>query len=142
LSSLGYAVGPIIINRKLSDAPSIGVITASLALAAALYAPFAAFYWPAHVSTAALGSVATLGVVCTASAFLIFFALIEEAGPARATVIAYVNPLVAVLLGVVFLDEAFTLGMALGFPMVIVGSFFSAASRAPAKARTRGGSAP
>ena len=70
-------------------------------------------------------------VVCTAIAFVIFFALIAEAGPARATVIAYVNPLVAVILGVIFLAEPLTAGMAIGFPMVIVGSILATAKTGP-----------
>jgi len=129
IACLGYAVGPIIINRKLREVPAIGVITGSLLLATLLYAPFAAFLAPEHVAAAAIGSVFGLGILCTAIAFVIFFALIAEAGPARATVIAYVNPLVAILLGVLFLGEPFTLGMGLGFPMVIVGSIL-ATSRA------------
>lgn len=122
LASLGYAVGPVIIDRKLKSAPALGVITGSLIAATILYAPFAFVLWPAHATTGAVTSVVGLGVICTAAAFLVFFALIAEAGPARATVIAYVNPLVAMLLGVVFLAEPLTLGMAIGFPMVIVGS--------------------
>ena len=128
LASLGYAVGPVIVTRKLRDAPTLGVITASLMLATALYAPFAAFLWPAHATAIAFASVLGLGVICTATAFLIFFALIGEAGPARATVIAYVNPLVAIVLGVMFLGEPLTLGMGIGFPMVIVGSILAARS--------------
>jgi len=126
LASVGYAVGPIIVSRKLRDAPTLGVITGSLMLATALYAPFALFLWPAHATAAAFASVMGLGVICTATAFLIFFALIGEAGPARATVIAYVNPLVAIVLGVMFLGEPLTLGMEVGFPMVIVGSILAA----------------
>jgi len=61
-------------------------------------------------------------VLCTAAAFLVFFALIAEVGPARATVITYVNPAVAVVLGALVLSEPITLGMAIGFPLVIVGS--------------------
>jgi drug/metabolite transporter (DMT)-like permease len=122
LASLGYAVGPIIIDRKLRDVPPMGVIAASLAVATVLYAPFAMLLWPSHASAGAIASIGGLGVICTAAAFLIFFALIAEAGPARATVIAYVNPLVAIVLGVAFLHEPLTLGMAIGFPMVIVGS--------------------
>jgi drug/metabolite transporter (DMT)-like permease len=109
--------------------PPLGVIAGSLLIATAIYAPFAVFLWPAHASGAAIASVAGLGVVCTAAAFLIFFALIAEAGPARATVIAYANPLVAIVLGVMFLDEPLTLGMAIGFPMVIVGSILGTARR-------------
>jgi hypothetical protein len=65
--------------------------------------------------------------VCTAAAFVVFFALIAEVGPTRATVITYVNPAVAILLGVVVLDEKFTLGMAIGFPLVILGSILATA---------------
>src|SRR5678815_2422319 len=86
LSALGYAVGPIIISRKLADVPPMGVITGSLILATLLYAPFAVLVWPAHATTGALISIAGLGVICTAIAFLIFFALIADIGPARATV--------------------------------------------------------
>jgi drug/metabolite transporter (DMT)-like permease len=123
LVALCYAIGPIIIDRKLSDVPAIGVITASLILATLIYAPFAPFLMPAKVSAESLWSVVGLGVLCTAGAFLVFFALIAEVGPARATVITYVNPAVAIALGALVLDEPLTIGMALGFPLVILGSF-------------------
>ena len=125
VSALCYAIGPIILNRKLNDIPGIGVIAGSLVVAAIVYAPFVPFLWPAHTTTGAVASVAGLGVLCTATAFLFFFALIAEIGPARATVIAYVNPVVAVILGVAFLDEPFTLAMAIGIAMVLAGSFFA-----------------
>jgi drug/metabolite transporter (DMT)-like permease len=118
-----YAIGPIIIDRKLRDVPAIGVITASLMLATLIYAPFAPFLWPEQFSAAAAGSVLGLGLLCTAAAFLVFFALIAEVGPARATVITYVNPAVAIALGAVVLHEPLTMGMAIGFPLVIAGSF-------------------
>jgi drug/metabolite transporter (DMT)-like permease len=121
--SLCYAIGPIIINRKLNDVPAIGVITASLILATLIYAPIAPFLMPEQVSAESVWSVVGLGVLCTAGAFLVFFALIAEVGPARATVITYVNPAVAIALGALVLDEPLTLGMAIGFPLVIVGSF-------------------
>ena len=97
--------------------------TASLIVATVLYAPLAPFLWPAHVSPQAAWSIAGLGVICTAAAFLIFFALIAEVGPARATVITYVNPAVAIVLGALVLAEPVTLGMMIGFPLVILGSF-------------------
>jgi drug/metabolite transporter (DMT)-like permease len=121
--SLCYAIGPIIIDRKLNDVPAIGVITGSLILATIIYAPFAPFLWPEHVSASAAWSVVGLGVLCTAAAFLVFFALIAEVGPARATVITYVNPAVAIVLGALVLNEPLTLGMAIGFPLVILGSY-------------------
>ena len=120
--ALCYAVGPIIVDRKLKDVPAIGVVTASLIVATLLYAPFAPMVWPEHIPASAAWSVVGLGVLCTATAFLVFFALIAEAGPARATVITYVNPAVAIVLGAVVLSEPLTLGMVIGFPLVIVGS--------------------
>ena len=122
LVSLGYATGPILIDRKLADVPPLGVVAASITLAALFYAPFVPFVWPAHAAPGAIAAVAGLGVFCTATAFMMFFALIAEVGPARATVITYLNPLVAILLGVWLLDEPLTLGMAIGFPLVIAGS--------------------
>ncbi|WP_344805138.1 DMT family transporter [Microlunatus ginsengisoli] len=119
---VGYAIGPIIVSRKLADLPSIGVITSSLVLAAVVYLPFAIWLRPATVSAAAIGSVVVLAVVCTAGAFMVMFALIAEAGPARMTLITYVNPAVAVLLGALVLNEPITLGLILGFPLIIVGS--------------------
>jgi drug/metabolite transporter (DMT)-like permease len=69
-----------------------------------------------------IAAVLTLGVVCTAIAFLVFFALIGEAGPVRATVVTYINPAVAVALGVTLLHEHFTVGIGLGFVLVLAGS--------------------
>jgi drug/metabolite transporter (DMT)-like permease len=119
---IGYAIGPIIISRQLADLPSIGVITTSLVLAAVVYLPFAIWLRPSQVSAQAVGSVAVLAVVCTAGAFMVMFALIAEAGPARMTLITYVNPAVAVLLGALVLNEPITLGLVLGFPLIILGS--------------------
>jgi drug/metabolite transporter (DMT)-like permease len=135
---LGYAIGPIVIARRLSDVPPLGVVTASLLLATALYAPFAPRAWPSVVPGTAAAAIVTLALLCTALAFLLFFALVAEAGPARATVITYVNPAIAVLLGVLVLDEPLTLGMAIGFPLVVVGSVLGTArtrddSAAPAR---------
>jgi len=120
--ALCYAIGPIIINRKLADVPAVGVVTASLIVATLIYAPFVPFLWPEQVPASAAWSVVGLGSLCTAAAFMVFFALIAEVGPARATVITYVNPAVAIVLGAVVLSEPLTLGMAIGFPLVIAGS--------------------
>lgn len=122
LVTIGYAIGPIIISRRLSDVPALGVITASLLIAAVVYLPFTPLVWPAQVTGRAAGSIVVLAVFCTAAAFLLMFALIAEAGPSRMTMITYVNPAVAILLGALLLDEPFTVGLAIGFPLVIAGS--------------------
>jgi drug/metabolite transporter (DMT)-like permease len=121
-----YAVGPLIFARALTDVPPLGVVVASLVLTALVYAPLAAFRWPeqrpsAHVIESVIG----LAVVCTALAFIVFFALIGEVGPVRATVITYVNPAVAAVLGVTLLGERITAGMIIGFALVIAGSILA-----------------
>jgi drug/metabolite transporter (DMT)-like permease len=122
-----YATGPYIINRKLSDLPALGVIAGSLLLAAVAYAPAALVQLPhAWPSGEVIAAVIALGVVCTAIAFLLFFALIAEVGPVRATVITYVNPAVAVTLGVLLLHERLTAGIAVGFVLILAGSVLAA----------------
>lgn len=131
---VGYALGPAILARRLADVPAIGVMAWSLAGTAVVYAPLAALQWPATMpSEAAILAVVVLAVICTAAAFLLFAALITEIGPVRATVITYVNPAVAAILGVTVLDEVFTLPMGLGLALVIVGS--ALATRRPVASR-------
>jgi drug/metabolite transporter (DMT)-like permease len=127
---VGYAVGPAIASRYLQGIPSVSVTGISLAACAIAYAPVAAVQWPRTMPSAQVfGSVAVLAVVCTALAFLLFFALISEIGPVRATVITYVNPAVAALLGVAVLHETLTLWMGVGFVLVLLGS--TVATRRP-----------
>lgn len=125
--ALCYATGPLLVARGLSDVPAIGVITASLVGTAVLFATPGIALLPASLSATTIAAVAVLAVVPTALAFLLFFALIAEVGPSRTTVITYVNPLVAVLLGVVFLSEPFTLGIAVGMPLILLGSVLGTA---------------
>jgi drug/metabolite transporter (DMT)-like permease len=121
-----YAVGPVIMARSLADLPSIPVACASLLAVALGYLPYAALRPPTHVTANAWWSVVGLAVVCTALAFVLFFALIAAIGPARATVITYVNPAVAVLCGVAFLGEDLTVGILVGFPLILAGSVLGA----------------
>ena len=137
---LGYALGPFIVSRRLADLPSLGVITASLVITALGYAPVALTHLPTRMSWDVSASVAGLALVCTALAFVIFFELIREVGPARSTVVTYINPAVAVLLGVTVLDEPFTIGMAVGLPLVLVGMVLATgpSPRRPAEPLTGG----
>ncbi|MEY2457038.1 MAG: hypothetical protein QOK06_2132 [Acidimicrobiaceae bacterium] len=120
---IGYAAGPIILSRTLHDLPNLGVVTASLGLCALGYAPLALSNPPdAMPSGRVIASVVALGLVCTALAFMLFFELIREIGPARSTIITYVNPAVAVLLGVVFLHETLGIASIIGFALILAGS--------------------
>ncbi len=130
-----YAVGPLIISRRLTGVPILPVVTASLALCAVGYAPFALAQLPAAMPPATVvAAVVILGIVCTALAFLVFFGLIAEVGPVRATVVTYVNPAVAVALGVTLLHEPFTTGTGVGFVLILTGSFLATRAAQPPRA--------
>jgi drug/metabolite transporter (DMT)-like permease len=135
---VGYALGPAILSRFLTGVPSVTVIGVALALCGVAYAPAALLQAPhslPHVPV--IGAVAILAVVCTALAFLLFFALIAEIGPVRATVITYVNPAVAAILGVLVLRENLTVGMGAGFLLVLAGSALATRRRKVAEAPPR-----
>jgi drug/metabolite transporter (DMT)-like permease len=120
---VGYATAPMVISRRLSDVPGVTASAVALVVTALVYAPFAIprLGAAADAPADAWAAVVVLGVVCTALALALFFALIREAGPQRALVITFVNPAVAVALGVLLLGEPFTLGLGVGLPLILVG---------------------
>jgi len=126
ITVLGYAIGPAILSRSLGDLPGMGVVAVSLTLCAVMYVPIVlvADGVPTGVpSGEVIASVVILSLVCTAAAFLMLFALVGEVGPVRATTITYVNPAVAVVAGVLVLDEPLTVWTVIGFVLVVLGSF-------------------
>jgi drug/metabolite transporter (DMT)-like permease len=132
---IGYAIAPMVVSRRLPDVPGVTASAFALVVTAVVYAPFAVprLGQVADAPASALLSVTALGVVCTALAMALFFALIRETGPQRALIITFVNPAVAVLLGVLLLDEPFTLGLAVGLPLILAGCAL-ATRRSPARA--------
>jgi len=126
LVALLYAIAPFIIATKLKDVPSLGTITLSLLIIGLAYLPFGLLTQHEVPTVRSTVSLVALGILCTAVAFLGFFALIREVGPVRAPLFTYVNPVVAVLLGVVVLGEALSPGLLVGFPLVIVGCWLAA----------------
>jgi drug/metabolite transporter (DMT)-like permease len=136
LTAVGYATGPLIASRKLAGLPGLGVTAVCLGFAAVVYAPAAALTWPQSVPSAeVLASLAGLALICTALAFVLFFQLIAEVGPARATVITYVNPAVAVALGVGVLGEPLTPEIIAAFGLILAGSVLATRSGQPAAGR-------
>jgi drug/metabolite transporter (DMT)-like permease len=134
VAAVGYAIGPMIIKSKLSDVHPLGPVTASLAISALILTPAAVLAPPDHApSTESLLSIVALGVACSAVAFVFFFALIAEAGPSRGTIITYVNPIVAVALGIALLDERIGPGAAAGLLMILAGSWLATGGRRPAE---------
>jgi len=136
---VGYALGPRVVARKLSDLPTLQVVAASLGLGALLYAPVGIAQLPSRMpALPVIGAFVGLGVLCTALAFVLFFQLIAEAGPVRATVITYLNPAVAVAAGVTLLGEPFTLGTAVGFVLILSGSWLATGALRPAASPASG----
>ena len=121
-----YATAPFIITRKLADVPSLGVIAVSLSIVTVIYLPIAAISLPSTMPSGKVtASVVALALVCTGLAFVVFFRLIDEIGAARATVITFVNPVVAVTLGAVFLDEELSVPILIGFVLVLSGCWLA-----------------
>jgi drug/metabolite transporter (DMT)-like permease len=137
LATVGYAVGPMIVKGKLSDADPVGPVAAAMAIAAIMLLPLGVAGAPASAPTFdAAMSVVVLGLVCSALAFMLFFQLITEIGPGRAAVITYINPVVALALGVAVLGEHVGPGAIAGLLLILAGSWLATgggvrASRTP-----------
>ena len=126
IATVGYAIGPLIIQKHLHAVDSIGPVAGSLSIASLLLLVPALLSMPKHMPSAmALSSVAILGLVCTALAMLLMFYLVKNAGAARATIITYINPAVATLLGTALLDERLGLWGLIGFGLILLGSWLS-----------------
>jgi drug/metabolite transporter (DMT)-like permease len=126
LATICYAVGPLIIQRHLHGLDSIGPLAASLLVASVVLLIPAAVEIPSSLPSAkALVSIAVLGVVCTAIAMLLMFYLVRHAGAARASVITYINPAIAALLGVLVLHEHLGLGGFIAFGLILLGSWLA-----------------
>jgi drug/metabolite transporter (DMT)-like permease len=132
IASMGYAVGPMILRRHLSDLDQRGVMAVALAIAALFLTPFAAASPPTTTPDAdATLSIVVLGLFCTAAAFVVFGRLIAEIGPGRALVITYVNPVVALALGMAVLGEHPGAGAIAGLLLILAGSWLSTDGRLP-----------
>jgi drug/metabolite transporter (DMT)-like permease len=138
LASCGYAAAPMILKRHLATVDSRAAMGASLLIASALLAVPAAFTTPSAAPTSeAVFSLVVLGLVCTALALVVFQFLILEVGPGRALVITYLNPVVAVVLGVLILDESLGPGAVAGLLLILAGSWLSTDGRMPPGLRRR-----
>lgn len=127
LATLGYATAPLIVSRYLADLDPLGPVAASLVLATLALLPAALLRPPPAMPTpAALGAIAVLGVVCTVLGLIIFFQLIAEAGASRASIVTYVNPIVAVVAGVLTLHEHVGVMSLVGLLLILGGSWLAA----------------
>jgi drug/metabolite transporter (DMT)-like permease len=133
IAACGYATGPLILKRKLADLDPTAMMGACLVIATLLLTPLAVIALPGSAPSAgAFASVAVLGLFCTALALVLMAILIGAAGPARASVITYINPVIALALGVVFLSEEPGAGALVGLALILVGSWLATAGPRPA----------
>ncbi len=128
LTAVCYSVAPQIAAQRLKDVPSLPMTAVCLGFAALVYTPPAILTWPhALPGVRVLAALAGLAVVCTALAFIVFFALIREVGASRALVFTYLNPAVAVTAGVLLLGEPLTTTIVLSFALILAGSVLATA---------------
>jgi drug/metabolite transporter (DMT)-like permease len=132
LATVGYAIGPLIIQRHLSGLDFLGPVAASLTIASLVLLLPALFTFPTRLPSAvSLSSIAVLGVLCTAIAMLLMFYLVAHAGASRASIITYINPVVATLLGVGFLHERLGAGGVIAFAIILAGSWLATRAATP-----------
>jgi drug/metabolite transporter (DMT)-like permease len=130
LASIGYSYAVMMVQGALPHVSAIAINAVAMAMTALFYAPWAIVQWPAHqISDGAIRAIIGLGVLSTGAAFVAFFTLASIIGVARGSLVTYLNTAIAVLLGVIILNEPLTVGIVLGLPLVLIGSYF--ASRKP-----------
>lgn len=134
VAAIGYSYAVMMVQGALPHVSGIAINAVAMAITAIFYLPLTIIQWPTHeISSSAINAIIGLGVLSTGAAFVAFFALAAMIGVARGSLVTYLNTAFAVVLGVIILDEPFTTGMALGLPLVLIGSYF--ASRKPVEAK-------
>jgi drug/metabolite transporter (DMT)-like permease len=133
VASLGYAIGGFYLKARFKETQPIGVVTATMLASALLVLPVALLSFPGDTPGAGpVAAMAVLGAGGTGLAFVMFYTLIADVGPAKASIVAYIAPVFAVIYGVTFRDEAFTLGTLVGMALILGGSWIAGQARAPA----------
>jgi drug/metabolite transporter (DMT)-like permease len=127
LAAISYSYAVNMISQKLPDVSGIAINGLAMVLTSIAYAPLMILQFPeiGTVSKESAASLLALGVFSTALAFISYFIVLKEIGPARASIGTYVNTAVAVVLGVIILSEPLTIGIIIGLPLVMIGSFLA-----------------
>ena len=136
---LGYSVGPMILRYRLEGANGTAVVGISTLAMGVAWSPWALTHMPHHVTGEQWWSVVGLSTICTAVAFVAFFALVHEVGPSRSVVVTFINPAVAVLIGVLAAHENLTTGIILGLPLIVLGSVLATSSSTKTAVEPSGG---
>jgi drug/metabolite transporter (DMT)-like permease len=126
LASIGYSYAVMFVQEGLPGVSGVAINAVAMAITALFYLPFTIAQWPDHeISSSAIQAVLGLGILSTGAAFAIFFTLTAIIGVARGSLVTYLNTACAVVLGVIILDEPLTIGIILGLPLVLIGSYFA-----------------
>jgi drug/metabolite transporter (DMT)-like permease len=138
LAGLGYAAASVLAKRKVPDVPPVGIAGSIMAVSALVLLPTVPFGAPtAAPSLGTVAAMVVLGAGSSGLAFLIYYTLNAEIGPSRASLVAYIAPVFSVLYGVTLLDEEFTVGIAAGLVLILLGSWLAADGRVPRRRRGR-----
>jgi drug/metabolite transporter (DMT)-like permease len=125
VASMGYAYAVIMVTTNLPLVDGIAINGLAMAITTVFWAPVAIAQWPSSISMNSALSLIALGIFSTAIAFILFFKVIAEIGPARSSLVTYLNTAIAVVLGVIILREPITVGIILGLPLVLIGSYLA-----------------
>jgi drug/metabolite transporter (DMT)-like permease len=131
-ASLGYAVGAMVVKHRVRGVPALGIVAWTTTVGAALMVPLLPFSAPDHAPALdTVGAMLALGAGGTGLAFLIFYTLVGEVGPARASLVAYVAPGFSVVYGALLLDETIGVATIGGLALILAGSYLGAEGRLP-----------
>jgi drug/metabolite transporter (DMT)-like permease len=125
VASMGYAYAVIMVTSNLPLVDGIAINGLAMAITTVFWAPVAIAQWPSSISMNSALSLIALGIFSTALAFILFFKVMAEIGPARSSLVTYLNTAIAVVLGVIILREPLTVGIIVGLPLVLVGSYLA-----------------
>jgi drug/metabolite transporter (DMT)-like permease len=115
-----YAVGGIVLKRRLGDLPPNALAAATLGVGALAVLPVAVAHWPTHaVPARAWAAAAVLGIVCTGLANSVYFRLVQRIGAVRSSVVTYLVPLFGIAWAWIWLDEPLSLQAAVAAALIL-----------------------
>lgn len=118
-----YGIGANYAKRYTRHLNSLSVATGSMLFPALLMAPLTVLYWPSTPpSVSAWVAIVAMGIASTGFAYILYFRLIANVGPAKAITVAYLIPVFAVIWGALIIDERITPLMVVGCLIIFVGT--------------------
>ena len=127
-----YGLSGFVVKGRYGKLAAVQTSWISVTIAGIITLPIGIATTPGHTPTAgAIASVVVLGAVGTAIAFVIYYELINGIGPARAALVSYLAPGVALFYGAIFLDEAVTVAAVGGLVLILGGVAIASRPKRP-----------